>query len=77
MSRHAKLGFISLVGSIACATISAELFADLTSGTEHFRLPRPLKYLALACFLLFTCLETNKVRTRVGALLRVESEVSP
>mgnify|MGYP001577502083 FL=1 len=63
---EAELGVISLIGAVSCAVIASELWSDLTTGTEHFPLPRLVKAVALAGFCLFTILEVTKVRRRTA-----------
>ena len=68
---EAELGVVSFIGAVSCAVIAAELWADLTTGTEHFPLPRAVKALALVWFCLFTLLETNKTRLRFARTLNI------
>lgn len=69
--QEAELGLVSLVGACSCAVIASELYTDLTTGTEHFPLPRWLKAVALVGFCLFTILETNKTRRRFARTLNL------
>ena len=63
-------GTASLIGTMTCLTIAVELYEDLTEGKRHFRLPRPVKFLALCGFAFWAVLEAQKVRRRIDCLLR-------
>lgn len=66
--KQPTLGLVNLIGALACGTIAAELHEDLTRNTHNFRLPRPVKVVALFGFCLFLFEEVNKVRRRVDNL---------
>ena len=54
---------------MACLVISVELYEDLTEGKSHFRLPGPIKVMALCGFAFWAVLEAQKVRRRLDALV--------
>ena len=60
----------SLIGTTACLIIAVELYEDLTEHKSHFRLPGPIKVVALCGFAFWAVLEAQKVRRRLDTLLR-------